>query len=123
VIEKIPLLEPIFLDENNLNILYDIYNNKELMKIPDLLNLFVLLTLSLIQKKNLNRIAKAFKNIGIIDSLINILEERKIHVQIVSNILDLISTILQNKFDVLDNQQVINIFLTLFFTKHSHKIY
>lgn len=84
------------------------------MNITDIINLFILLILSLIQKKSFNNIANALKNSGIIDGIIKILQKTKIHVQVITNIFDLISTTIQNRFEILDEEQVINNKLIIF---------
>jgi len=76
------------------------------MNILDILNLLILFTNCLIVNKEKNNIAQAFKKIGLIDGIISFIDETKIHITILSSILSLILTIIQNDFDVLDYEQV-----------------
>lgn len=58
------------------------------------------------------KFAQAFNKVGLIESLISILELEKINIEVLSNTLDLILVILENKFGVFDLEQVTKLFFS-----------
>lgn len=105
--QKINDLEIVFTNENYLNILLELYEKKELMKIVDIQDMFITLISSLIKTVDHYRIANYLKKIGIIDHIIKIFEENKIHTKILSRIMDIVLYIKKNKFKILNKEQVI----------------
>jgi len=98
-------LESIFLDENYLTILYEIYENKDLISIVDLHNMFILFISCLIQTTD-NKVGNALKNIGIVDNIIKIFGENKIHRNILASIMDLVLYIEKSRCKIIDDNQV-----------------
>ncbi len=100
------MLEFVFLNEGNLKVIFDIFNNQEFIRIPDILNLYVLFIHIILRDETKIKFAKAFKKAGLVDSIINILELDKIKIDVLSNAIELASSIIQYKFEVFDLKQV-----------------
>lgn len=110
-------LEEIFLNETYLNIIHDLFYKKKLMGVSEILNLYTILINCLIKSQNHKNILNALYKLGTIDNLINLFDENKIHAKVLSNVMDLAAYIFKNRFQILNQEQVIylQIFKKIFY--------
>lgn len=99
-------IEVIFLNETYHNILHDIFNIKKLMGVTEILNLYTILINCLIKSQSHINIVNALYKSGVINNIINLFDENKIHAKVLSNIMDLAAYIFKNKFQILNQEQV-----------------